>query len=257
MTSAPVATLPDTRTFTDLTVAACADRALHAARSMDRPWRHDDDLAVAFQGERGVFTNLAYVLSEPADWDDLRARVDAVVPSDRPVTLVATGPTPDLSAHGWHAVGHPPLMVRPAGGDGPRVPAELTISEVDDEVALEVFERTLVDGYPDPALQPYRWGSVHDGRVLGGPTHFFTGTVGGRPVATAVGHIAHGVNLVEMIATTDDARGRGYGAALTWVATAVDPSLPAVLFASDLGRPVYEALGYLAVSRWTIWHRPR
>jgi GNAT superfamily N-acetyltransferase len=148
-------------------------------------------------------------------------------------------------------------MVRPAGGDGPRVPAELTISEVDDEVALEVFERTLVDGYPEPDLQPYRFGSVHDGRILGGPTHCFTGTVGRRPVATALGHVAHGVNVVEMIATTDDARGRGYGAALTWAATTVDPSLPAVLFASDLGRPVYERLGYHAVSRWTIWHRPR
>ncbi|MDT4977821.1 MAG: hypothetical protein QOG98_3579, partial [Pseudonocardiales bacterium] len=39
-------------------------------------------------------------------------------------------------------------------------------------------------------------------------------------------------------------------------ATVVDASLPAVLFASDSGRPVYERLGYLPVSRWTLWHRP-
>jgi hypothetical protein len=55
-----------------------------------------------------------------------------------------------------------------------------------DEPGLEVFERTLVDCYPDHSLQPYRWGTVHDGRVLGGGTHFFTGTVAGRPLATAM-----------------------------------------------------------------------
>ena len=48
----------------------------------------------------------------------------------------------------------------------------------------------------------------------------------------------------------------GYGEALTWAATCVDPSLPAVLIASDLGRPVYERMGYVATSRWTLWHRP-
>jgi hypothetical protein len=97
---------------------------------------------------------------------------------------------------------------------------------------------------------------VHDGRVLGGPTHFFTGCVAGRPVATAAGHVAAGVNLVEMVATDPQARGSGYGEALTWAATRADPELPAVLLASDLGRPVYERMGYLAVSRWTMWHRP-
>jgi GNAT superfamily N-acetyltransferase len=248
-------TLTDTRTLTDRAVAACADRALHAATAMGRPHRLDADLAVAWQGDRGVFTNLAYVLQEPQDWGDLLARVAAAVPAGRPLTLVATGATPDLGALGWHLVGHPPLMVRPAGGTGPVAPAELTVVEVLDEVGLEVFERTLVDAYPDPQLQPYRFGTVHDGRILGGPTHLFTGTVAGRPAATAGGHVAHGVNVVEFVSTMPAARGRGYGAALTWAASVVDPALPAVLFASDLGRPVYEALGYLACSRWTIWHR--
>ena len=73
---------------------------------------------------------------------------------------------------------------------------------------------------------------------------------------TAAGHVAAGVNLVEMVATAPTARGRGYGAAVTWAASTVDPALPAVLIASDPGRPVYERLGFLPVSRWTFWHRP-
>ena len=65
-----------------------------------------------------------------------------------------------------------------------------------------------------------------------------------------------GVNNVEMVATLDGWRGRGYGAAVTWAATTADPSLPAILIASDRGRPVYERLGYTAVTRWTLWIRP-
>ena len=80
-----------------------------------------------------------------------------------------------------------------------RTPAELTIHEVTDEPALEVFERTLVDAFPDPSRQPYAWGTVIDGRVLGGPTRFFTAFVAGRPVATAAAHVAAGINVVEMV----------------------------------------------------------
>ena len=82
------------------------------------------------------------------------------------------------------------------------------------------------------------------------------GFVDGHPVATAAAHAAAGVNDVEMIATLDGSRGRGYGAALTWAATTSDPTLPAILIASDLGRPVYERLGYAALTRWTMWLRP-
>lgn len=249
-------TLPDARTLTDRALAASADRVLHAAGAMGRPHRVDDDLVVVWQGERGLYTNLAYVLAEPDGWDDVLARIASVVPFDRPVSLVGAVSVPDLSPLGWQLVGHPPLMVRPAGGAETPAPVELRITEVLDEAGLEVFERTLVEAFPDPGLLPYRWGDVYDGRVFGGPTRFFLGCVADRPVATATGHVAAGVNVVEMVATAQAARGHGYGAALTWAAGKVDSTLPAVLIASDLGRPVYERLGFLPVSRWTFWHRP-
>jgi predicted GNAT family acetyltransferase len=119
-----------------------------------------------------------------------------------------------------------------------------------------VFERTLVDGYPLPEMQPHEWGGFYDERVLGGPTRFWVGFVDGHPVATAAAHVASGVNNVEMVATLEGFRGRGYGAAVTWAATTADPSLPAILIASDPGRPVYERLGYTALTRWTMWLRP-
>jgi GNAT superfamily N-acetyltransferase len=58
---------------------------------------------------------------------------------------------------------------------------------------------------------------------------------------------------VDNIATLESARGRGYGLALTAAAAAVDPSKPATLIASDLGRPVYDRLGFVAVMRFTYW----
>ena len=60
------------------------------------------------------------------------------------------------------------------------------------------------------------------------------------------------MNHVELVATLPDARGHGYGEAVTWAATLAAPEVPAVLIASDLGRPVYERMGYLALDRWTF-----
>ncbi|WP_426573864.1 GNAT family N-acetyltransferase [Aquihabitans sp. McL0605] len=251
-----MSTLTDDRTLTDRALAASADRVVHAARRMGRPHVADPDLAVAWQAERGVFTNMALVLAEPDSWEEVLGRVDQVVPADRPVSLVAATAVPDLTSRGWVLVGHPPLMVRPPGGAGPEVPSELTIEGVYGDRSLGEFEQALAQHFPEPGLLPYRWGSLHDGRVLGGPTQFLIGRVAGRAVATASSHVAEGVNLVEMVTTDPAVRGRGYGAALTASAMTADPDLPAALIASDLGRGVYERLGFIAVSRWTFWHRP-
>jgi hypothetical protein len=42
---------------------------------------------------------------------------------------------------------------------------------------------------------------------------------------------------------------------VTWAATVAAPALPAVLLASDPGRPVYERMGYLPLLRATMWTR--
>jgi len=72
----------------------------------------------------------------------------------------------------------------------------------------------------------------------------------------ACAHQHAGANLVEYVAALPAARGRGAGSAVTWAATLADPDLPAVLVASDDGRPVYESMGYVALERWTAWLRP-
>jgi len=57
------------------------------------------------------------------------------------------------------------------------------------------------------------------------------------------------------VATLPEARGRGYGEAVSWAATLCRPELPATLQASSMGRPVYERMGYRSVADFTLWVR--
>ena len=99
-------------------------------------------------------------------------------------------------------------------------------------------------------------GDVLSPALLGGPMRFWLGYVDGEPVAVSAAVCTRGLNLVTYVAALPAARGRGVGGAVTWAATLADPDGPAILVASDDGRPVYERLGYLALERWTAWLRP-
>jgi GNAT superfamily N-acetyltransferase len=142
---------------------------------------------------------------------------------------------------------------------GPR-PAPTTqrveVREVGDAAELAVAERVLVDGYPMPELQPLTPGDLLGPAILDDRTRVWLARVDGGPAAMAAAHLHAGVTMVEYVAALPRARGRGAGSVVTWAATLADPDRPAVLLASDDGRPVYERMGYRAVERWTLWLRP-
>ena len=175
---------------------------------------------------------------------------------DAPFLLCSPFPTGDLSSLGLQLMGHPPFMVRPPGGSPRPAPLDLSIEEVSDSDGLVVFERTLAEAFPlpGPTLPP---GKMFGAGILapGTGTRLFIGRRDSSPVAVAGAHVSHGVVHVEWVATRTEARGHGYGEALTWRATLADPSLPAVLLASDDGRAVYQRMGYLPVVRWTLWFK--
>jgi predicted GNAT family acetyltransferase len=72
-------------------------------------------------------------------------------------------------------------------------------------------------------------------------------------VSVAGAAVNHGIVEVDWVATLPQARGRGYGAALTMAAAGIAPGLPALLLASDAGRPVYQHLGFIDLLRTTMW----
>jgi len=166
-------------------------------------------------------------------------------------------PTPDLSSRGWELVGHPPLMLLPAGaGTMGSAPAELVVNQVDDGAGVAAFEEVLVNGFPLDELLPHQPGRLLDERILAGGFRAWVGRVDGRAVTASASHLYGGVTMVDWVATLPDARGRGYGRAMTQVAALCEPDQHALLNASDAGRPVYERMGFLTLSRFTLWHRP-
>src|SRR4029079_14403256 len=147
---------------------------------------------------------------------------------------------------------HPPLMVRPPGAVTVAGPDGLTIEPVRTAAQLAEFSEVIAGGYPGLGSG----GAVaHQAVVDSGVLHLFIGYLDGKPVATAGSAVNHGVVEVDWVCTLPQHRGRRIGAALTSAAPAVDPTLPAVLIASDEGRPVYERLGYLSMQRTTLWIR--
>lgn len=151
-------------------------------------------------------------------------------------------------------MGHPPLMLRPAGAPLPPAPSELRIVKVQSVAAATDMERTLVDGYPAPQLQPFKGVQLFTSKAFDARGwHHFVGYVGDRPVAAGSCFVGDRLLRVENIATLGDVRGRGFGVAITAATVAVDTTKPAVLVASDLGRPIYEKLGFQAMTRVSYW----
>jgi hypothetical protein len=219
--------------------------------------RWTEDVAMADLGRPGEFLNSATFLRPPLGRiDTVMDEIEAFFTSDGTghIDLWSAWPTPDLGARGWDLQGHPPLMYRPAGVEHALVAQRLEVREVVDGLDLAAFELAVKIGFGAPPDAP----SLLDERVLDLPRlGFWCGHLDGEVVGTAAVCVSRGVNGVQMITTAPEFRGRGFGEAMTWKATTADPSAPAVLLASDLGRPVYERMGYRTLLRFTYWRRER
>jgi hypothetical protein len=227
------------------------------------------DLAIA-RGDRnarvaGVVTHTDAKMALPfwnrAVLEQPMTSADQIVPTLRdfygnegpPFLLDSAWPTPDLRAHGFVLMGHPPLMLRPAQLPLPAAPPELRIERVDAAHASDL-ERTLIDGYPAEPMQPFTSVRLFTPSVFDAPGwRHFVGYVEGEPVVAGSSYVGDRLLRVENIATLDRVRGRGYGSAITAAVIAEDLSKPAMLVASDLGRPIYEKLGFTAIARITYW----
>ena len=234
--------------------SASSFAALARARG-DRVERIKGELTMTDASSPLPFINRA-VLEQPITDTErtvrqLRAFYDG---GEGPFLVDSAWPTPDLRAHGFMLMGHPPLMVRQSNTPVPASPPELRIVTVTDAATAEDFERTLVDGYPAPMLQPFEQVQMYtpDALTAAGWKHF-VGYVDDRPVAAGSSSVGDRLLRVENIATLDEVRGRGYGLAITAATIAVDLTKTAALVASDLGRPIYERLGFVAISRSTYW----
>ena len=218
----------------------------------------DDDVMLSDGGSASLFGNVAVVRRpiESSAWSDVATRMHAFYGSRAGGSFMvfSAWPTPDLRDAGFGRIGHPPLMFRPAGPIDDTDVDGLEITPVTDAETARDWEHTLVHAYPEPALQPFEVGCFLPERALAAPRwRHWVGYLRGAPVATASAIVGDHHVDVEFISTHESARGTGVGRALTATATRAEPSVPAMLISSDLGRGVYERLGYLPLLRFTLW----
>jgi predicted GNAT family acetyltransferase len=130
-------------------------------------------------------------------------------------------------------------------------PAGLEIREIDATDGLRDSEALLIEAYDVPNTAP---GSIYGPGVLEDPAYrLWVGYADGVPVSTSTAYLSDGLVGVYNVATSIAVRGHGYGEALTWRATLAEPSLPAVLESSAMGRPIYERMGYRIIAFCEVW----
>jgi GNAT superfamily N-acetyltransferase len=149
-----------------------------------------------------------------------------------------------------------PLMLRPAGGVAP--PGNgAAVALVADQEALVQAERVIVDGFPRPALQPYRPGRMLPPQVLTMPGwRTWLAYRYGRPAAACCTYDDGAALGVYWLAALPEHRSAGLGRAIMCTALAASPGRSAVLVATAAGVPLYSSLGFAAVSEAT-WYRLR
>ncbi len=231
-----------------------------AAEAMGGTATREDDLVVSNPGRPANLMSSAVLLAPvtgPHGWDDLLHRVEVASKRDRPAAtyLWSAWPTPDLTASGWELMGHPPILVRQPGGHVPDA-RPLDVRRVTDATGVEDWSRVAVEGYPMPDLLPYQPGSLLDERILDDARwRLWVGYDEGRPVSSGTLFVAHGFAQLALGVTRRSHRGRGFWHAMLRERLLDEPGLVSGSVFSDDSRPGIERIGYLPVTRFTLWRR--
>lgn len=161
-----------------------------------------------------------------------------------------------LEARGWERRLAPtPVMTLATSASIPEPPAGLVVREVRDPADLVGFREGAFRGFGFPVRAAHIF--INE-RMLDVPrVRLYAGLVDGVVVATSILVATGDVAGIYWVATLEEQRGRGFGAALTWAAVAGGRELGctiACLQASQLGRPVYARMGFAHVLDYEYLH---
>jgi GNAT acetyltransferase-like protein len=205
----------------------------------------DPALDAAFAWQRAREAPYVFVWAGPGtDAPDLASRLEAR--GLEPWDLDAPGQVAELDELDWDAE-H-------------RVPDGFTVERVGDDAALADWASTFVDAFGVPAWAAEGWvDATRSFGIATAPWALYVARLGGEPVATNVLFCGAGVASVLGIGTVERARRQGIGSAVTLAGLADAQKAGyryGVLFATEIGAPVYRRLGFRdtgsGISRW-LW----
>lgn len=140
--------------------------------------------------------------------------------------------------------------------DPPPLPIALEITTVEDERGLEDFILVNAEAFGMPAEAMSQLLTM---RFIEDPGwRAYVGAVEGQPVAASMLQLDGDIAGVYFVGTRNDFRKRGLGGAMTWHAVregAEAGCTVATLQASDMGKPVYERMGFRVVAGYRTFVR--
>ena len=217
-----------------------------------------DDVFLADAGGPIPYLNQAILTRPVKDAGDpvlgtIEEFFDDAVSAGRPATLLSLWPTPDLSTRGWSLVGHPAMVLR-APGAGVHEPAPgVAVERATAPEHFATAERIAVDGYPFEQARGLPTGSLFPPALAGTDLVVRLGQLDDETVAIGNVVVAHGLVNLCLGATMPAARRRGVWEALVWARVNEAPDLPAVAYTSDYSRPGFLQMGFVPVTRFTLW----
>ncbi|MFF4159388.1 GNAT family N-acetyltransferase [Streptomyces sp. NPDC001678] len=144
-----------------------------------------------------------------------------------------------------------PVMVRPPG-PAPAPATEVIRVQRTDE--LRTAEQIVIEGFELIRFTPYRPGELFPTTLIEQPgVDVFLVVLDGEAVGAGVTVVHDGVGGHYWVGTASAHRSRGAGRAVMLGSLVPMANLPVTLTASQLGRPLYESLGFTAVTSSTWW----
>lgn len=205
-------------------------------------------IPIAITGVPSAFFNAVWIL-EPPQPADLQAALQTMRDSGLPFTTHVRSDLADViseaASHNLSEEGRLPCFaMRP--GPVPAPLPDLLIERVDPHNWNDFLDASARGtGMPPEMVEALLVPSLLDDDR----SRLFVGKADGHAVATAASIRTGRTVGIYSVATAPEARGRGIGTAMTWHLLAeADPGWDvAVLQASDMGRPIYERMGFSLV----------
>ena len=216
----------------------------------------DDDVAIADAGGIVPYFNQAVLLRPVLDAaDPVLDRVESFFAECPSAMMLSIWPTPDLTSRGWSLIGHPGFVARPALPIDHTPPTDVHVTVATTAAQLATCERIAIEGYPLDDAKDLPAGAVLAPGIVSTDVRYRAGLLDDDPVAAAASYVGQGVTNLCFAATLPAARRRGVWESLVWARLADAPTLPAVAFTSDFSRPGFERMGFLMITRFTLWWR--